>query len=310
MNVLRICTWNVWHALSPYGYGVFGPLLMPQLESSKEAQLRRIRQMETLTRLRKSESDIFCLQEINPIEKRRSLVAQELSMRDAAMRCNAGIKWGSMGLPLHLSDGLLTLTGKAFRKRKTVRITLSGKAYEWDTPFGVPLFMQLGERRCALLLETVWKSRKIAVVNLHLHNGTEVSHHHRTRRREELVRLARSLKRRSKDVDLLAVCGDFNCEADSSSMEPLWEIGLIDCAQLSATQQKITWDPQNNPATEISARLATERQDECRGWEDAPHIFDRIYVQAKVPLKKVGLKRVCDEPNLSDHYGVLAELTF
>jgi endonuclease/exonuclease/phosphatase family metal-dependent hydrolase len=283
---------------------------MPHLESSREAELRRIRQIEVLTRLRKSESDIFCLQEINPIERRRSLMAQELVMRDAAMRCNAGIKWGRFGLPLHLSDGLLTLTGKAFRKRKTVRITLSGKAYEWDTPFGIPLFVQFGERRCALLLETEWSGRKITVVNLHLHNGTDVSRHHRARRREELARLARSLKRRAKDVDLLAVCGDFNCEADSSSLEPLLELGLIDCAQLAASKQKITWDPKRNALTQVSAQLATKLLDECRGWEDAPHVFDRIYVQAKVPLKKVALKRVCDEPNLSDHYGVLAELTF
>jgi endonuclease/exonuclease/phosphatase family metal-dependent hydrolase len=287
---------------------------MPKLESSKEAHLRQARQMEALIRLRKSESDIFCLQEINPIEKRRSLVAQELSMRDAVMRCNAGIKLGSFGLPLHLSDGLLTLTGEAFRKRKIVRIPLSGKSYEWHTPWGVPLFMQLGERRGALLLETEWRGRRIAVVNLHLHNGTDSSQTHRMRRREELARLARSLKRRTKnvakDVDLLAVCGDFNCEADSSSLEPLWEIGLIDCGQLGSKKQKITWDPKKNPLTQVSARLANQHEKDSHGWEDTPHTFDRIYVRTRVPLRKVELKRVCDQPMLSDHYGVLAELTF
>lgn len=301
---LRICTWNVWNALNPYGWGFLGPVILPRLESLKEAHLRQQRQIDALLRLRQSDSDIFCLQEINPIEKRRSLLAAELSLRDSAMRCNAGIKLGCFGLPLHLSEGLLTLTGKAFRKRKSVRITLSGKSYEWDTPFGIPLFVQLSERRGALLLETEFRGRRVCIVNLHLHHGPETILGNQARRLDELSRLSRSLKRRAKDVDLLVVCGDFNCEANSPALEPLFELGLMDCAQLTSKKQKITWDPKRNPLTQGSARIAAHRV------LYDPHTFDRIYVRAKAPLKKVKLQRVLDEPMISDHYGALAELTF
>ncbi len=306
---LRIATWNVWHALSPYGWGWLGPVFMPRLESAREARLRPMRQVDALLGLRDSEYDIFCLQEINPIERRGPFLSEALGMRQIAMRCNAGIKFGKIGLPLHLSDGLLTLTGKAFRKRKTIRMTLSGKAYQWDAPFGLPVFFQLGERRCALMVESVVRGRKIAIVNLHIHNGPEKSKSIARRREGELQRLARALKHRAKEVDLLVVCGDFNSDSDSKAVGPLLELGLEDAAILSKAKQKPTWVPEKNALTRISARVALERYPGCSGWEDQPHVFDRIYLRSKQPLKKLSLARVCDGPLLSDHYGVLAELT-
>jgi endonuclease/exonuclease/phosphatase family metal-dependent hydrolase len=294
-----VCTWNVWNALNPYGWGFLGPVVLPRLESREEARLREKRQMDALLRLRQSDLDVFCLQEINPIETRRSLMAESLAMRDGAMRCNAGIKLGQIGLPLHLSEGLLILTGKAFRKRKIVRVTLSGKAYEWETPLGVPLFVQLSERRCALMLETQWRGRQITIVNLHIHHGSESVRGNQIRRQEELARLARCLKRRAKDRDLLVVCGDFNSDANSPVVEPLLDLGLVDCATLTRKKQKVTWDPKRNPLIHT-----------LTGWEERSHTFDRIYVQSKAPLQKITLQRVLDEPMLSDHYGVLAEITF
>lgn len=311
---LRIGTWNVWHALNPYGspYGMrwLGPLLMPRLETRSDAKLRQIGQINALLGLRQSDFDVFCLQEINPIETRCDEVAQKLGMKPAWMRCNAGIKFGSFGLPLRLSDGLLTLTGRAFRRRKTVRIGLSGKSYEWQTPLGVPLFVQFEERRCAMMIESIVHGRKIAIVNLHLHSGPELQKRHRTRRKAELSRLARILARRASDADLLVVCGDFNCHANSKAMKPLLEIGLQDVASLAGSKQMITWDPEKNPLTQVSAQLALERFQECQGWEDKPHSFDRIYLRSQIPLKKVSVKRVFDEHPLSDHYGLMAEITF
>jgi endonuclease/exonuclease/phosphatase family metal-dependent hydrolase len=93
-------------------------------------------------------------------------------------------------------------------------------------------------------------------------------------------------------------------------MKPLLNLGLQDAARLSGKVQELTWDPDNNPLTQISARLALKRIHKNQGWEDKPHVFDRIYLRSRVPIKKVNVKRICDKPMLSDHYGVLAEITF
>jgi endonuclease/exonuclease/phosphatase family metal-dependent hydrolase len=318
---LRICTWNAWIALSPYGCGWLGPVVMPHLETRRDSQLRQRRQLDALKRLHVSDSDIFCLQEVNPVKRRGPGLARELEMRGITQRCNAGIKYGSWGLPLHLDDGLLTLIGKKngkdFRKRKIRRISLSGRAREWRPPLGPSLFAQLGEHRGALLVETCFQGRKIVVVNLHLHHGPEKIPSNAMRRKRELARLAGILKRHAKNADLLVVCGDFNCDADSGALAPLLKLGLVDAAKLSGSAQKPTWLPERNFLTRISAALALKHRSTRanlragrRGWEDKPHVFDRIYLRSKRPLKKVKLKRVLDEPMLSDHYGVLAEIAF
>jgi endonuclease/exonuclease/phosphatase family metal-dependent hydrolase len=283
---------------------------MSRLESIEEARLRQAQQLEVLIRLRQSDYDVFCLQEANPVERRCRFLAEKLGMRDTIVRCNAGIKLGEFGLPLHLSEGLLTLTGKGLRKRKITRLTLSGKAYQWKTPLGASFFAQLAERRCALMVESTLEGRRVAVVNLHLHHGSDRVPGNAFRRKGEIARLAQFLKRRANEMDLLAVCGDFNCDADSEVIEPLLDLGLEDCAKWTRKKQKKTWDPDTNPLTRISARIALKKDRKNLDWEARPHVFDRIYLRSKTPLQKIDLKRVCDAPMLSDHYGVLAEITF
>jgi endonuclease/exonuclease/phosphatase family metal-dependent hydrolase len=111
-------------------------------------------------------------------------------------------------------------------------------------------------------------------------------------------------------VDLLAVCGDFNCESDSEALLPFSDLGLTDAATLSGVQQEKTWCPKTNRLTRGSAHAARAKFQGRAHWESVPHTFDRVYLRSKKPLKKVTLQRVCDDPMLSDHFGVLAEISF
>lgn len=302
---LRICTWNTWHGLNPYQR-----VMMMPIEGLLARKERRIRQLAALREMHTSAWDIFCLQEVCPIQARRALLERALEMKSSGCGANVGVKFNGLGLPPFLSEGLVTLSGSGFRKRKATALTLSGSAREINLA-GLSMSFQLQERRRALIFEANAGSSRIAVVNLHLHHGPSTVAENAQRKFRELTRLVKWLKPRLKDWDLLAICGDFNNDPNARELEPLASLNLKDLAQLAGDKGSAlspTWAPQENPWAKQSSTLAGEMKDAVtRDWDGAEHRFDRIYLRSTLKPTKLVVERVFDA-TLSDHFGVLAEV--
>lgn len=304
---LRICTWNTWHGLNPYQR-----ILMLPMEGILARRQRRVKQLAAIRSMHQSEWDLFCFQEICPIGARRQLIERELNqtgliMKSSACASNVGVKLAGVGLPPFLSEGLVTLSGSGFRKRKATALTLSGSAREMKFA-GVALSFQLKERRRALVVEANAGSSRIAVVNLHLHHGPSTVSENALRKKNELKRLAKWLKPRMKDWDLLSICGDFNCDPEAPELAPLRDLELQDLGLLSG-EIRPTWAPMENPWAELSSSMAGKLKDEVtREWDGGSHRFDRIYFKSTTKPKKITCARVFDA-ELSDHFGVLGEIT-
>jgi endonuclease/exonuclease/phosphatase family metal-dependent hydrolase len=303
---LRILSWNLWHGLDPYK-----PMRMSPMQSPREHADRYQGQLDVLSAWRRSPSEVMCFQEVNPVAKRFAQLSAALGRKGGTSLVNAGIKVGGFGVPWGLQEGLGILVGDGVRAPVFSEITLSGTGKEIRSSGGTPLItFQTAERRKALLMEGELEGLKIAVVDLHLHHGPDTGAENLRRKRQELERLGEWIGPRLDGWDLVAVCGDFNCGRDSACLEPLKALGFTDAAELAGVTQAPTWDPKDNRFAADSARMAD--REETRAWDGAAHVFDRIYLRPRPGSARpvqVSALQLLREPELSDHFGVWAELT-
>jgi len=299
---LRILSWNLWHGLNPYE-----KLLMSPMQSRKDHAHRYTRQLEVLSSWRRSPNEVCCFQEVNPLASRFDQLSEGIGRDGGACLVNAGFKLGGLGVPRGLQEGLAILAGDTCLEAAFDQLTLSGSAFEMQTPLGTPLLtLQGAERRKALLMSCRLEGLSVAVINLHLHHGPDTGAANLARKRSELERLMEWIRPRIAEWDLVAICGDFNCEGDSPCLQPLKEAGFEDSAAIARIDQPPTWSPGENAFAKLSAELAD--RPETREWDGAPHVFDRIYLKSKrhVSVIKHALLK---EPELSDHFGVWVELS-
>jgi endonuclease/exonuclease/phosphatase family metal-dependent hydrolase len=149
------------------------------------------------------------------------------------------------------------------------------------------------------------RSKKVAVVNLHLHHGPDTIEKNLARKKAEIQKLCQWLEPRLDGWDLLVVCGDFNGDPDSASVAPLLSLGLQDASHLAQVTQEPTWDPERNSIANKSHTLV--EAPEVSAWDAGKHVFDRVYLKSKQPLDSVGLTLI-REPELSDHFAVSVEI--
>jgi endonuclease/exonuclease/phosphatase family metal-dependent hydrolase len=217
------------------------------MESPAARRRRRRRQIEVLSDWENSPRDIICLQEVNPLVRHTRKLSAGLAMRGEGCVVNAGVKIARVGLPPFLEEGLAIFSGSELVNGRYSEITLSGVARELRGPFGLSAVWQLQERRKAFVFESECQGEKVAVVNLHLHHGPDTIAENLARKKSEIKKLCDWLRPRLQDWDLLAVCGDFNCDANSACVEPLLALGLKDSAMLAGVVQEPTWNPELNP---------------------------------------------------------------
>lgn len=297
---IRLLSWNLWHGLNPYQR-----VLMIPMESPVARRRRLKRQIEVLADWKNSPRDIICLQEVNPLKRQVRKLSAGLAMQGQGSVVNAGMKVARLGLPPFLEEGLATLSGSDFVNPKYTEITLSGQARELKGPFGVSVLLQLQERRKAFVFEAECQGRKLAVVNLHLHHGPDTVSENLERKKSEVEKLCQWLEPKLKEWDLIAVCGDFNCDANSVCVAPLLALGFQDAAKLAGVIQQPTWDPELNPIAGKSHRLV--ESPEVQAWDAGKHVFDRVYVRSSFTLESVHLSLI-REPDLSDHFIVAVEI--
>jgi endonuclease/exonuclease/phosphatase family metal-dependent hydrolase len=238
-------------------------------------------------------------------------------MNGAGFEVNVGVRAGFFSYPFFLPEGLATLWRGSFEGLTVSRNFLTGTANEIQAPLlKVPLTLQLGERRGALIVAGTWESYRLCFVNLHIHHGppdAEGSNRRPNRRSEELKKALEVIQRDFADSDAVFMLGDFNSERVHSEIQMLLNAGFEELS-LENGQPVPTWDPISNPLCRQNARIT---HGPAKAWDSERHQFDHIFVRARpgaFPTWRVRFQRVFDNDNfgmfISDHYGLLVDLVW
>lgn len=264
--------------------------------------------------------EVFCLQEVNPVEQITKRLKEELGFEAFSLPVQVGIKAGHIGWPPLLNEGLALFWRGPLKDSRTESIYLSGQAQEISAPGGIPVTVQLEERRGAQLLTGVWKKRRFTFVNVHLHHGPAATGNAQ-RRAEEVDRLMNFIEPFVAESDASFVCGDFNCEHGDSELAPLRAAGFEEI--LGGTGEPLyTWDPGINPRCRKNADLNDEPEN--MKWDKARHQFDHIFFKArgkswgKRPDSRAPfvsrIERIFDTDAygawVSDHFGLLVDVSW
>lgn len=323
---LRLLTQNLWHGLDHTK-----PLLMPPKEGFLKHWVRLQAQAIALRKLLEeaptSEGpeevlEVFCLQEVNPINRRMKQLRRELGMRGTtSLAVNVGLRAGEISYPFFLQEGLGILWRGALEKAHDAGCILSGHASEIRGPFGIPFTLQLAERRGAQLVAGEWHGKKLCFVNLHLHNGAPARPEPAARRAREIDRLVEWIDPWVQNCDAVFVLGDFNCEQGDAGLSTLRAAGFEEILP-PLDEPVVTWDPEQNPFAKAS--LATLTIPEELEWDSRRHQIDHVFFKARGkawtgrensrPPWTFKMQRVFDAPllgtYLSDHFGLLVDISW
>jgi endonuclease/exonuclease/phosphatase family metal-dependent hydrolase len=256
---MQAISWNLWHGLNGQGLLRFG-----ELESPDRRRFRFEQQVETLEQ---AQADIICLQELNPVESMAQELAKALSMQVFWIKDNAGIKWGTKGIPTNLNSGLAILYREPWKLEKHKVLKLSGSPLAFHTRY---MSVQLSECRYAQMGLFSHKTEgRIWVGNLHLHHGFQIPYQAELESftkdltdeesRELIHFLSKGEQRRSDEIDRvisfvrklstepMMIAGDFNGDQFSVAYKKLLRFGFQDLWAVKRKDEKgFTWDAIRN----------------------------------------------------------------
>ena len=271
---LKVLTINVWSGLD-----YIGTLKMGEYET---AERRELRFRSLVTQVKDLSPDVIFIQEANPVGKYAARLAEALSMEEIHQVVNAGIRVGSLGMPVNLREGLAILAKPGLSLRKTAAWKLSG-------PPGIHsdiVSFLLSEVVLALVGKLTVEGEDVYLVNVHLaaspRKPADMSvirdqvlsrgildeagyeqvllkwNGRQERRKKEVEKLVKFLKSLPSETLCLAA-GDFNAEPDSGEMKAFaQQTGFVDALDInmekgSASGEQFTWDVFQNANTSFSA---------------------------------------------------------
>jgi len=264
---LTVVTYNLWHGLNPVGLRRFA-----EYESAAQREARR---QGFLRQVRALNPDVLFLQEVNPAPGLSRRLARELGYDAVYAVDNAGLKLGSLGLPVNLRSGLAILAKKNLDLHRVGACKLSGPfgwAGRWSS-------LQLKEFRYALAATILLNGERVLLMDTHLHHGPEADANIRgalrrlaadgtitgqreaeiiatfnlasQRRLGEITRALTWLEQEGFTATPMLFAGDFN--ASPASPELTWlksERGFCSTtADDDPATLLMTWDFQRNPNT-------------------------------------------------------------
>ncbi|HUX93666.1 MAG TPA: hypothetical protein VMV36_07655, partial [Ignavibacteriaceae bacterium] len=134
---------------------------MGEYETSERKELRF---NLLLHQLRIIKPDVIFLQEANPVGKYSSRLADSLCFYEIHQVCNAGIKLGTIGLPLNLKEGIAILADKKLHLKYFDVWKLGGSF----GVFGDALTIHFDESNFALVGKISIDEIPVYLVNVHL----------------------------------------------------------------------------------------------------------------------------------------------
>ena len=115
---LKVLTANVWSGLDYRGTFSFGEYESAEIRDKRfEVLVKQIKQLDP---------DIIFTQESNPVGKFASKLADSLNFDEIHHVCNAGIKFGPLGIPSNFKEGLVILARKNLQLEEFNLLKLDG----------------------------------------------------------------------------------------------------------------------------------------------------------------------------------------
>ena len=272
---LRFLTINVWSGLDYEGFFKYGEY---------ESKLRRGQRFDLLlTQIRELDPDVIFLQEANPAGRYARRLADMLDYDQIHKVVNGGIKFGPLGLPVNLKEGLAILARKSLDLHRFAAWKLSG-------PFGFygdVLTIHFSESTWALAGSIRIGASLLFLVDVHLiaappddeeflrgfrewpdaQNITDeefraaaaVVKEKNARRTADARKLADRLRRLPPGAPVI-VAGDFNAEENDPAVRAfIAETGAFDTLGAAETRagqlnERYTWDSEQNENVAYSSR--------------------------------------------------------
>jgi endonuclease/exonuclease/phosphatase family metal-dependent hydrolase len=333
-QMLRVVTLNVWSGLDYKGFIAFGE------HESDDQRDRRFRIL--VDHLKELNPDVVALQEVNPVYDKAEILAGELGYNALYLRGNAGIKFGGMGLPVNLNEGVILLARRDIELQLLDGVDLSPGFGATGNTFA----FHFKDRDIGLAVRIRKEGAEVIVVNVHLSSAlpdneelqamlrTFSGKKDQAQLEEDSRRLSEGQEGRMQEVEeLLAflsetagdaptiIMGDLNATPNSPELKTLaGDGGFQDIAQRLPHDRSSTWDPQRNSNIEYSTETWEARSsdsppyDLLTSWYDTqPRRIDHILLSRHFRVSDVrSVSRQFDDTILdtyvSDHYGLMAEL--
>ncbi len=335
-QTLKVATFNLWSGLDYHGI-----LSMGEYESPIQRE-RRFRVM--LKGLRTEHPDVIALQEANPAHGIASRLADSLGYDAIWQRVNGGLKFGPVGIPWNLNEGLVILA------RKELAIELDDV---WDLARGPGVFgngfsLHAREENIALVAKIRYLGVPIFLINVHMTSVVPVDSLNdatladilekegieRSEGTKYMLAYRRGEKAIERQLDLLGhyitertsgiskiVVGDFNVPSSSPFMQRfLAKTKLFDANSLSKERVSNSWDPDKN----FNIRYSRDSLDASHKrlsplallgalYDGHPRNIDHILVDSVFTGSSPWSVRTIfdvaeDGVFASDHYGLSAEI--
>lgn len=334
---LRLLTINVWSGLD-----YVGELRMGEHELAEQ---REVRFHLLLAQIRKLDADVILLQEANPVSQFAARLSDSLSFDEIHQVCNAGIKFGPLGIPSNFKEGIAILARRSLDLKQHDVWKLSGS----PGLYGDVLSIHFDESIFSLVGKIRVGETPVYIVNVHLVAAMPIDsalgrsfssyrdkeklpaqayestlqewHEIAERQIGEVAQLRNELSELPANIPVI-VAGDFNATTESPALKSLLSDGkffeTID--PLSPAGESITWDPRINKNINFSTSIVDATGDTVDPYgllsalcDAVPRKIDHIFLSSNFKREDIGPSRVAidssvNDVHASDHFGIAADI--
>lgn len=305
---LKILTINVWSGLDYQGTFSYG-----EYESDK---VREKRFQSLFTQIKKLDPDVIFTQETNPIGRFASRLADALDFDEIHQVCIAGIKFGPLGIPSNLKEGIVILTRKNLQLKEFDVWKLSGSL----GLYGDILSIHFDESIFALAGKIKINDTPIYLINVHLNAAPPHDLEGINRRKEEVKSLMEHISKSSKNYPVI-LAGDFNTIPESEEIQSLVNEGkFYDTFSKNIFSKEFTWNAEVNSNisfstqhTDAKGELLNEKERLSANYDSVSRRIDYIFLNEKFSLDdvietEIVIDSLIDGVYASDHFGVYSKV--
>jgi endonuclease/exonuclease/phosphatase family metal-dependent hydrolase len=334
---LRLLTINVWSGLDYIGSWRMGEY--------EPADRRELRFQLLLAQIRQLDPDVVLLQEANPVSQFAARLSDSLSFDEIHQVCNAGIKFGPIGIPSNFKEGIAILARPTFGLKQYDVWKLSGS----PGLYGDILSIHFDESIFSIVGKIRVGETPVYIVNVHLvaaipidsalgrsfsayrdkeglsaqeyESALQEWHEKAMYQTKEIARLREGLSELPANIPVI-VAGDFNATTDSPTLKNFLSDGRFFEAMdpLSSPGESTTWDPRINENINFSMSIVDARGDAVDPYgrlsalyDAVPRKIDHIFLSSNFKREDAGPSRVVFDSavnniHASDHFGIAADI--
>jgi len=259
---ITVVTINVWS-----GIDYEGTLKMGEYEST---DIRELRYQTLLSELRELDPDVVAINEANTLPRYARRLARDLKMDYVYSVGMGGLRIGAVGIPTNFREGDAILARKGLGLRSLGKKRLSGGGI--ITNF---VTLHASESNQVIGATVVINGKTVYLFNTHTHasplptpalyarlddvvregklTGEELTRAKESIlegqrwRADEIVKLMSFVSDKAPAGSPVVLMGDFNAEADTPEMKPIFDKGFVDTfREVNPDAPGYTWNPAAN----------------------------------------------------------------